>query len=174
MATTEITECQNDGDKMKLYYSLSGDCDSPVWVEHVGIINDLNLADTDDEQQVNRRGSVNSIKKYNPGDTDLAVTGTQIVQGNYQGFQVLNSAKKGGAPRHLMILSGALSDVNSIGYAGHWYNLDRSISGPAEGEQEGSFNLRPAACVVEECEVKAVKVLVSGTAADWDQSVISS
>lgn len=173
MVTTTITECQNDGDEMRLYYNLSGDCDTPVWVEHVGIIGDLDIADTDEENLLNRRGG-NSIKKYNPGKTDLAITGKQVVQGNYQGFQVINAAKKGGDPRHLMILTNPIDNVNAIGYAGSWYNFDRSISGPAEGEQEASFNLKPAACVADECEVKAVKVLVGGTAADWDQTIISS
>lgn len=173
MATTEITQCQNDGDEMRLYYNLSGDCNAPTWVEHVGIIGDLNLADTDDENEVTRRGG-NSLKKYNPGKTDLAITGTQIVQGNYQGFQVVNSAKKGGSPRHLMLLTNPISNANAIGYAGMWYNFDRSISGPAEGEQEASFNLKPAACVETECEVKSVKVLSGGTVSDWDQTIISS
>ena len=174
MPTTEITSCQNDGDQMKLYYNLSGDCAAPVWVEHVGIINDLNLNDTDDQQQVNRRGSINSIKEYNPGDTELEVSGTQIVQGNYQGFQVINSAKKGGVARHFMILTGPISEVNSIGYAGLFYNFERSISGPGDGEQEASFLLKPAACASDDCKVKAVKVLSAGTAADWNQAVISS
>lgn len=174
MTTTEITECQNDGDEMRLYYSLSGDCEVPVWVEHVGIIGDLNLGDVDDKNEVRRRGSSSNIKKYNPGNSEIEITGTQIVQGNYQGFQVINSAKKGGSPRHFMILTAPISTVNAIGYAGQMYNSDRSISGPGEGEQEASFSLYPAACVAAACEVKAVKVLSAGTAADWDQTVISS
>lgn len=166
-AVTEITDCQNSGDQMSLYYNLSGDCDSPTWVLHVGIIGDLNIGDTDDEKTLKRRGS-GSIKKYVPGDTDLAITGTQIVQSSYQGFQVLQSARKGGTPKHLMILTSPLSVVGACGYAGKFYNFDRSISGPAEDEQEGSFNLKPAACVETECEVKAVRVTTGGTAADWD------
>lgn len=173
MVTTEITECQNEGEDMSLYYNLSGDCDTPVWVQHVGIIGDLNLGDTDDENQVNRRGG-NALKKYKPGKTDVNPTGTQIVQANYQGYQVIVSAKKGGSPRHMMILTNTIDTVNAVGYSGLWYNFDRSISGPAEGEQEASFSLKPAACVSDACEVKAVKVLSASTASDWDQTVISS
>jgi hypothetical protein len=173
MVTTTITSCQNDGDQMRLYYNLSGNCAAPVWVEHVGIVGDLNLGDTDDENQVQRRGA-GKLKTYNPGDTEVAITGTQIVQGNYQGFQVINSAKKGGSPRHLMVLTAPISNVNAIGYSGNWFNFERSISGPAEGEQEASFNLKPAACQSTACEVKAVKVLTAGTPSDWDQTVISS
>ena len=173
MPTTEITECQNDGDKARIYYSLSGDCASPVWVEHVGIVNDLTLTDTDDQTQINRRTG-NNLKKYNPGDTEISIAGTQIPQGNYQGFQVINSAKRGGDPRHLMFLTGPVTDVNSFGYAGHFYNFERSVNAPAEGEMEASFELKPAACVAADCEVKAVKVLSAGTAADWNQTGISS
>ena len=172
-AVTEITDCQNSGDQMSLYYNLSGDCAIPVWVLHVGIIGDLNIGDTDDEKTLKRRGS-GSIKKYIPGDTDIAITGTQIVQSSYQGFQVLQSARKGGTPKHLLVLTSPISVVGACGYAGQFYNFDRSISGPAEDEQEGSFNLKPAACVATACEVKAVRVAVSGTAADWDSLVLDT
>lgn len=173
MTTTEIVQCQYDGSNAKLYYNLSGDCDAPVWVEHVGITGDLNLADTDDQQQVNRRTGVR-VKAYNPGDTEIAITGTQIPQANYQGFQVINAAKRGGSPRHFMFLSGPISSVNSFGYSGMFYNFDRTVSAPAEGEMEQSFELKPAACVATECEIQAIKVLSAGTAADWNQTVISS
>lgn len=171
LATT-ITECQNDGRDAKIYYSLSGDCANPVYTLHVGIIGDLNIGDTSDENQVNRRDSNTGIKSYNPGDADVNITGTQIVDGNYQGFAVLTRAKKGGTPVYLLILSGPVTEVNAIGYRGKWWNFDRSISMPSEGEQEASFSLKPAAC--SDCPVRAVKVAVSGTAADWDQSIVSS
>lgn len=169
-ASTTITECQNDGSDMRLYYDISGTCATPVLVEHVGIIGDLNVPDTDDENQVNRRGDSGTIKKYNPGDTDVSITGTQIVAGNYEGFLAITKAKKGGSPGIFLVLTGPVSEVNAIGYFGKWYNFDRSISGPAEGEQEASFNLKPAAC--SDCEVRAVKVAVADTAADWDQTTL--
>ncbi len=173
MTTTEIVQCQYDGSNAKLYYNLSGNCAAPVWVEHIGIVGDLSLADTDDKQQVNRRGG-RAIKAYNPGDTEIAITGTQIPQANYQGFQVINAAKKGGKPRHFMFLTGSLSNVNAFGYSGHFFNFDRSVSAPGDGEMEASFDLQPAACVAAACEVKAIKVLSIGTTSDWTQNVISS
>ena len=173
MTTLSIVDCQYDGSNARLYYNLSGDCASPVWVEHVGIIGDLTIGDTDDEQQVNRRGA-RKIKVYNPGDSDITVSGNQIPQANYQGFQVINAAKGGGNPRHFMVLTGPVSSVNSFGYSGKFFNFDRSVSAPGEGEMEAAFNLKPAACVETACEVKAVKVLSAGTAADWNQTVISS
>lgn len=160
------------GKDARLYYSTSGSCAAPVYVEHVGIINDLSVADTDDENQVQRRGSAGGgIKKYNPGDSEVNITGTQIVDGNYEGFLYINGARKGGNPLDFLVLSGPLSEVNAVGFRGKWYNFDRSLSFPAEGEQEQTFSLKPAAC--SNCDVRAVKVLVSGTAADWDP-VISS
>lgn len=173
MTTLEITQCQYNGSDARLYYNLSGDCNNPVWVEHVGIVGDLTLTDTDDQQQVVRRGG-GSIKTYNPGDTEISIAGTQVPQVNYQGFQAITSAKKGGSPRHFMFLTGPIATVNSFGYSGQFYNFERSVSAPGEGEMEQSFELRPAACVLDECEVKAVKVLSGGTASDWNQAVISS
>ncbi len=168
--STVITECQNDGRDARLYYNLAT-CENPVFNLHVGIINDLNLADTSDENQVNRRDGA-TIKTYNPGDQDINVTGTQIVDGNYQGYAVIVRAKKGGKPADLLILSGPITEINAIGYRGKFWNFDRTIAMPSEGEQEQSFSLKPAAC--SDCPVRPVKVAVEGIAADWDQSIVSS
>lgn len=169
--STTITECTNDGSNMRLYYNISGDCATPVYVEHVGIVGDLQITDTSDENQLMRRGSLGTIKTFNPGDEDVSVSGTQIVDGNYQGFLVINSARKGNSAVDFLILTGPLTEVNSVGYRGKWWNFERSISAPAEGEQEASFNLKPAAC--SDCAVRAVKIAVANTAADWDTSVFS-
>ena len=170
--STTISNCQSLGKDARLYYSTSGSCAVPVYVEHVGIIGDLNVGDTDDENQVQRRGGASlGIKTYNPGDSDVSITGTQIVDGNYEGFLYINGARKGGNPLDFLVLSGPISEVNTVGYRGKWYNFDRSLSFPAEGEMEQSFSLKPAAC--SDCAVRPVKVLVANTAADWDP-VISS
>jgi hypothetical protein len=169
-ASTTITECQNDGSDMRLYYDISGTCETPVLVEHVGIIGDMNIGDVDDENQVNRRGSAAGIKTYNPGDSEVSVTGQQIVDGNYEGFLAITKAKKGGSAGAFLALTGPISEVNAVGYFGKWFNFDRSISGPAEDEMEASFNLKPAAC--SDCLVRSVKVAVAGTAADWDQTTL--
>lgn len=168
-ASTTITECQNDGGDMKIYYDISGTCDTPVLVEHVGIIGDLNLGDVDDERQVQRRG-VSGLKTYQPGDTEVSVTGQQIVDGNYEGYLALTKAKKGGVPGLFLILTGAVSEVNTVGYWGKWYNFDRSISGPSEDEQEATFNLKPAAC--SDCLVRAVKITTASQVDDWDQTAL--
>lgn len=169
--TTQITECQRQGDEMRLYYSLSGDCDTPVYVEHVGIIGDLTLSDVADENQVQRRGASGGTKTYNPGDKEVSITGTQIVAGDYDGYNVIRSAGRGGSPVDFLILTGPLSDTNSVGYRGKFYNFDNTINGPAEGEMDGAVNLKPAAC--SDCPVREVKVVSPGTAADWDPTNIS-
>ena len=71
--STTITECTNDGSNMRLYYNISGDCATPVYVEHVGIVGDLQITDTSDENQLMRRGSLGTIKTFNPGDEDVSV-----------------------------------------------------------------------------------------------------
>lgn len=171
-ASTTLAECQNDGSDMRVYYDISGTCDTPVLVEHIGVIGDLNINDVDDENQVQRRGAQGGIKTYNPGDTELAVTGQQIVDGNYEGFLAITKAKKGGVPGLFLILTGQVSEVNAIGYWGKWFNFDRSLSGPAEGEQEGAFNLKPAAC--SDCLVRAVKITTASQVDDWDQTTLPS
>lgn len=155
---------------MTLYYN-TGTCGTPVWVEHEGVVGDLQLEDSDDEEEVTRRRTVYNIKEYTPGLTDVAISGQIITDFNYQGTRYILSAKRGGSPKDFLILTAPLTVVNAYGYRGKFYNFSRGVSGPQQGEQELSFNLKPAACA--DCPVRAVLVSVSGTAADFDQSSLS-
>lgn len=158
-------DCQNAGRDMILYYNV-GDCATPIWVEHLGVIGDMNLGDVDDEEQLSRRRSTSRIKEYLPGDTDISITGQQITDGNYEGNAFLNSMRRGGEPGDVLVLTEPISSVNAYGVRGKMWNFDRSISGPASGEQEQQFSLKPAAC--SDCAVRYVHVEVAETAADFD------
>lgn len=161
----DILNCQNKGKDMILYYNVNT-CEAPVFVEHEGVIGDLNLGMTDDEEELTRRSSTSNMKEYLPGKTDISVTGTQITDGNYEGNAALNSAIADGDPIDVLVLTNDIDTVYSYGVRGKMYNFDRSINGPATGEMEQSFNLKPAACA--DCPVRYVKVAEAGTAADWD------
>lgn len=165
-----IAECQNKGKDMVLYYN-TGSCLIPVWVEHIGIVGDLTLAEADDEEEVQRRRSTSNVKVYVPGLTDVGITGTQITDGNYEGNAFLNSMRLGGSPRDVLVLTDDIGTVGAYGWRGKMYNLDRGISGPYSGEQEQNFNLKPAACA--DCDVRPVKVAVAAAAADYDPTTFT-
>lgn len=160
-----IASCQNPGSDMIAYYNV-GTCAVPVWSEHEGIVGDLNLGMVDDEEELTRRTSTSNFKEYTPGKTDVSFTGQQIPDGNYEGNAAFNSAIKDGTPLDILVLTDDLSVVNSYGIRGKMYNFDRSISGPATGEQEQTFSFKPAAC--SDCPVRYVQVAIAGTAADFD------
>ena len=164
ISTTPV-DCVNPGKDMTLYYN-TGSCAVPVWVEHLGVVGDLQLEDTDDEEEVSRRRSAYNIKEFSPGMQTVSISGQQITDFNYQGNRYINASKKGGSPQDFLILTSPLTVVNAYGYRGKFYNFVRSVSGPMQGEQEQTFNLKPAACA--DCHVRAVLVSVSGTAADFD------
>lgn len=163
--TATPSDCQNAGKDMVLYYNV-GDCADPIWVEHLGVVGDLNLGITDDEEELTRRRQDSNIKEYLPGQTDISVTGQQITDGNYEGNAILNSMIKDGEPQDILVLTSSIDTVNSYGVRGKFYNFDRSLSGPNQGEQEQSFNLKPAACA--DCPVRYVHVTVGGDAVDYD------
>lgn len=167
---TTPQDCENAGKDVSLYYNV-GTCAVAIWVEHLGIVGDLNLGETDDENELSRRRSSSDIKEYLPGMTDVSVSGQQITDGNYEGNAFLNSMRKGGSPRDVLVLTDDISTVNAYGYRGKWYNFDRSISGPAQGEQEQTFSLKPAACT--DCAVRPVKVTVADTIGDYDPTTFT-
>lgn len=169
LATT-LTDCQNDGSDFVTYYNV-GTAGTPIWVEHLGIIGDLTLSITDDENASTRRNSTSNFKEYLPGRTDVAFTGQQIVEGNYEGNAAFNSAIKDGTPLDLLLLTDDVDTAYAYGLRGQFYNFDRSISAPGEGEMEQSFNFKPAACATT--PVHYVKVAVAGTAAVWDPTDVT-
>lgn len=165
-----IEGCEHPGSLMTLYYDTAADCVTPVWVEHLGIVGDMTLNDEDEKNEVERRSL--GIKEYSSGDTDISIEGEQIPDANYQGNVWINAARRGGDARQFLILNNRITAVNAAGYRGMFKNFVRNISGPRTGEQKQTFNLAPAACGT--CPVRAVKVAVASTAADYDPTQVVS
>lgn len=166
MAATAYPEnCDLRGMDMVLYFNL-GDDDTPIWVEHEGLTGDLTISETEDENELSTRRRNRVVKEYTEGDTDLSVTGTQVMDPLYIGWQILYAARTGGDPADLMILTQPMSDVGAVGWRGMWRNFDRTMNGPATGSQNQNFNLRPAACTT--VPVRPVRIEVADTVKDWD------
>lgn len=162
----KVTNCQNPGTDMSVYWN-AGTANSPIWVLHTGIIGDLNLGLTDDENESTRRDSSTNFKEFSPGKTDCSITGNQIPDGNFEGLNAFNSAIKGGDPIDLLVLTGPITEQYAYGVRGEFYNFDRSLSGPATGDMEQAFNMRPAACPT--VPVRYVQITAPNTVAtkDW-------
>ena len=170
MADATLDACELPGSNMTIYYDTANDCDTPVWVEHVGIDGDLTINDEDDQNRVARRGTAHGIKEYSSGDTELEIEGQQVPDFSYEGFQRIIYARKGGPAQHFLILSDKITVVGAFGYRGKWKNFRRNHSGPNEGQQEYSFLLKPAAC--SDCNVRPVQIAVASTPADYDPTTI--
>lgn len=168
-ATETPVNCDARGMDMTLYYNM-GDEDTPVWVEHLGITGDLTLSETEDEEELTTRNRNRSFKEYVEGDTDLAITGTQVVDPLYQGWQVLYSARTHGEPKDIMVLTAPMSVIGAVGYRGKFRNKDRTFNGPATGSQTQAFNLRPAACT--DTPVRNVRIETTDTVTDWDPTIV--
>lgn len=174
MSTAAPTTC-NKGVDLTLYYN-TGDAETPVWVEHKGMIEDLTLNETEDENEMTARRTSRVVKEFNEGDIDVSITGTQITDPGYEGWQFLNSMRRGGQSRDVMILTGKIASVGSYGWRGDFRNFDRTVNGPAVGNMTSAVNLKPAAqCRTGHVEVRVVKIAVAGTAANFDPtSYVSS
>ncbi len=164
-----ITNCQQLGTDFATYYNR-GTAGTPIWSEHQGIIGDLNLGITDDENESTRRDATSNFKEYLPGKTDISFTGQQIPDGNYVGQAAFNSAIKDGTPIDLLLLTDSVDVQYAYGVRGDFYNFDRSLSAPAEGEAEQSFNMKPAACA--DTPVRYVRIDPASTVNDWDPTSI--
>ena len=172
MALTETPQdCDKRGNELTLYYNV-GDDATQVWVEHLGMIDDLTMSEVEDENEQTTRRSTRSVKEYNQGDIDLNITGTQLTDTNYEGWAFLNSLRRGGNPGDIMVLTGLITEVGSYGWRGMFRNFDRTISGPATGNMTSAVNLKPAACA--DVPVRVVKIAVSDTVADFDPTVFES
>ncbi len=169
--TTTITACKKGSDAT-LYYS-TGTGASPVWVEHIGMVEDLDMNETDDLNELNGRRTTRVVKEYGTGETELSVTGTQIFDSNYEGWAYLNSARPGGESKDVMVLTGKLDEGGAYGWRGDFWNSDRTNRGPSSGDLVSAVNLQPAApCKVDHVPVRVVKVTGStgsaGTVSVYD------
>lgn len=165
-----ISDCQNEGSDFSCYYNV-GTAETPIWIYHKGLIGDLNLGMVDDKNESSRRTGSN-FKEYLPGRTDINFTGQQITDGNYEGNAVFNSAIKDGSPIDLLILTDQKDVQYSYGVRGEFYNFDRSISAPASGEQEQTFDLSPAACATT--PVRYVMIDPADTVTNHDPTNITT
>lgn len=157
MSNSTVQSC-NKGSEMQLYYN-TGTEGTPVWVEHVGIVEDITINETDDLQEQNSRRSTRVVKEYNEGETELSITGTQTNDPEYEGWQFLNSARPGGTPKDCMILSGKIDELGAYGWRGSFWNSDRTTNGPAVGNMTNALNLQPSSpCSGDHVEVRVVKI----------------
>lgn len=158
MSTAAPNSCQK-GSELVLYYNTGTEA-TPVWVEHVGVINDLNLQEVEDENELTGRRITRTVKEFNEGDIDLAISGEQVVDPEYEGWQFLNSMRTGGISREVMVLTGPVTTIGSYGWRGDFRSFDRSINGPASGSMTSPLNLKPAAqCHADWSECRVVKVV---------------
>lgn len=165
MALSAPENCDLRGMDACLYFNM-GDDDTPVWVEHIGLTGDLTCTENEDENELSTRNRNRRVKEYTEGDTDLTISGTQVMDPEYIGWQVLYSMRTGGSPYDCMFLTQPISEVGAVGWRGFMRNLDRTFNAPATGSQNQNFSLKPAACTL--VGVRPVKISVADTPANYD------
>lgn len=165
MTSANPTKCDRRGKELSLYFN-TGTSTTPVWVFHQGMIGDLNLGETEDEEQLETRSVTRLVKEYIEGDIDINITGQQLVDEDYEGYLFLYSMRAGGDARDVMVLTGAIDTAGVVGWRGMMRNKDRSITGAATGGMTATVSLRPAACT--ETPVRPVKIAAESTVGDWD------
>lgn len=157
MSTATPETCKK-GTELLLYYNTGSEA-TPTWVEHVGMTGDLNLSETEEAQELTGRRISRTVKEYNEGEIELSISGEQIPDAEYEGWQFLNSMRRGGISREVMILTGPVTVAGSYGWRGDMRNFDRSISGPSSGNMMSTVSLQPAAqCHDAWSECRVVKV----------------
>ena len=153
------------GSDVTLYYNVSGDPDNPVWIEHLGMLEDLDINEVEELQEFSNRDSNRRVKQYNEGEIELSVSGTQIHDASYEGWQALTAARRGGSPIDALILGGKIDTECVVGWWGGWWNSDRTMRGPATGNCVNAVNLQPASSCNNPITypVQMVKVTPAGT-----------
>lgn len=171
MSTPTPTNCDVRGMEMTLYYN-TGDDETPVWVEHLGITGDLTMNEVEDDEELTSRNRDRNVKEYITGETDLNIVGTQIMDPDYQGWQYLYSARTHGSPIDVMVLTSPMDTIGSVGWRGMMLNKDRTFNGPQTGAQTQNFSLRPAACSA--VPVRPVKVTDVDVVGDYDPTIVEA
>ena len=174
MSTAAPNECAK-GSELVLYYNTGTEA-TPVWVEHVGMINDMTLNETEEPTELTGRRVSRTVKEYNEGEIELSITGEQVTDTEYEGWQFLNSMRRGGQSREVMCLTGPVTSGNSYGWRGDFRNFDRTFNGPSSGTMTNPVNLQPAAqCRDGWSECRVVKTNSGGTAlADFDPTTYTA
>jgi hypothetical protein len=156
--TANLTLCDKKGSEVSLYCNFGNDCSAPVWSYHKGVSGDLNLGETEDEEELSVRDPAQLVKQYIESKIDVEISGEQVVDQDYEGCAFLNSARSGGTAIDVAFLTGYITEVGNIGWRGRFRNMDRSITGPESGPPKQTFRLKPSACVTDACKVRPVKV----------------
>lgn len=168
---SELSLCDKKGSEFSLYLNPGNNCNTPVWIFHKGVTGDLAINETEDEEELSVRDPAQIVKQYVDSKIDVEISGQQVVDPLYQGCRVLNSARSGGAPIDVAVLSGYITDIGSEGWRGRFRNFDRSRTGPETGAPNQTFRLKPAACQSAACAVRPVLIASAGSIADYDPSV---
>jgi hypothetical protein len=173
MATT-LTDCDRSGSEAMIYYNSvdtgdpAYDCDTPVWVPHTGIKGDIELSETESEQEQSLRDPDQLVRQYTEDKIDLEISGEQVDSIQYDGCITFNAMRARAGSRDIMILSGAITEVNVSGWRGRFRNFDRSKSFPNSGSATQKFKLKPAACIDVGCKVRPVLVSAANVITDYD------
>lgn len=166
--SANLTLCDKKGVEFSLYLNMGNDCSTPVWTYHKGVIGDLNINETEDEEEQSLRDPSIVTKQYVTGKIDIEISGEQTVDQLYEGCAFVNSARSNGTPIDVAVLSGLITQVGSTGWRGRFRNFDRSMTGPEQGSPRQQFRLKPASCQVAACQVRPVQIATSGTIADYN------
>lgn len=169
--TATPQDCEKRGQELTLYYNV-GDEETPVWVEHVGIVGDLTMTETEELNQRNPRRSSRRTNEYSEGEVEVSISGTQVTDPLYEGWAMLYKARKGGTPVDVMCLSGLITEVGATGWRGMVRNGDRTWNGPETGGMTSNFNLQPAACA--DVAMREVQIQTPGTVEDFDPTSVTT
>ncbi|GIW60303.1 MAG: hypothetical protein KatS3mg087_1369 [Patescibacteria group bacterium] len=166
--SANLTLCDKKGIDFGLYLNLNNDCTTPVWSFHKGVTGDLEVSETEDESELTVRDPAQVVRQYVSSRIDVEITGQQVVDQLYEGCAFINSARAGGTPVDVAVLSGPITEVGAMGWRGRFRNFDRSMSGPEQGSATQNFRLKPAACQTDDCKVRPVLISTSGTVGDYN------
>lgn len=180
--TTDLVNCEANGNEMSLYYDTADDpsisggssCTTPTWVFNKAVTGDMNIGDTESEEEKTSRDPTVKYKQYLESQPDLEVSGELIVDSQYDGFNYLNSMRAESYARNILAMTQRITTIGAFGFKGKMRNFDRSLSGPQSGSLSQTFKLKPAACVKAGCVIIPVKVAVSGTAATYDPGAFTT
>ena len=163
--STDLANCDRKGSEGSIYYN-TGTCATPVWVYLKSVVGDLNLGETENENENSSRDPAQKVRTYTEDKIDIEISGELQIDNLYEGNNFINSARSGGSARDFMILDGYITEVGVQGWRGKMKTFDRSRSYPESGPPRQTFKLRPYACT--DCVVRPVRIDTASTAADYD------
>ena len=176
---TELVQCEANGNEMSLYYDTADDpsyaggsqCTTPTWVFNKAITGDMNINETESENERTSRDPDIKYKQYMESMPELEVSGELILDTQYDGWRYLESMRYESYARNILALTQRISTVGAVGVKGKMRNFDRTKAGPQGGALGSQFKLRPAACVRAGCRIQPIQVAVANTAATYDPGV---